>query len=222
MCIGIFKKQVKQETTVNNNDMSDNTNKNIIVILDRGHGIDTPGKRSPKWPDGTQLFEYEFNRDIVRRIAKQLDLDRIKNYILVPEENDISLSERVRRANDIYQKSNKKCFLISIHANAGGGSGWEVWTSIGKTKADDMAAILWDEMKTEFPLQKMRADTIDGDNDKEENFTIVKKTMCPAVLTENFFMDNKSDCDLIMSEFGRKKIADAHVRAIKKIIEKLY
>ena len=199
------------------NNMSD-----IIVVLDGGHGIDTPGKRSPKWPDGTQLFEYEFNRNIVRRISEQLSKEKIKNYILVPEENDVPLKERVLRANKIYKENNKKCFLISIHANAGGGQGWEVFTSIGKTKADDIATIIWEEMKVEFPLQRMRIDTTDGDIDKEDNLYILRNTNCPAVLTENFFMDTKSDCDLIMSEFGRNKIANAHVRAIKRIIKELY
>jgi N-acetylmuramoyl-L-alanine amidase len=36
-----------------------------LIILDSGHGADTPGKRSPKWPDGSQLFGYEFNRDVI-------------------------------------------------------------------------------------------------------------------------------------------------------------
>ena len=45
----------------------DNDESNYLWILDNGHGgmIDgvyqTPGKRSPVWPDGTQLFEGEFN-----------------------------------------------------------------------------------------------------------------------------------------------------------------
>ena len=37
-----------------------------IVILDNGHGEETAGKRSPVWGDGSQLFEWEFNRDIGR------------------------------------------------------------------------------------------------------------------------------------------------------------
>ena len=28
------------------------------VLLDNGHGENTPGKRSPKWSDGSQLFEW--------------------------------------------------------------------------------------------------------------------------------------------------------------------
>ena len=47
------------------------------IILDNGHGIETPGKRSPIWKDGTQLFEWEFNRDVVRHIASKLTAQRV-------------------------------------------------------------------------------------------------------------------------------------------------
>lgn len=42
--------------------------------------------------------------------------------MLVPEDEDISLGERCRRANNIYS-NRKDAILISIHANAGGGTG---------------------------------------------------------------------------------------------------
>jgi N-acetylmuramoyl-L-alanine amidase len=60
---------------------------------------------------------------------------------------------------------------------------------------------------------------LDGDPDREANFYILRKTACPAVLTENFFMDTERDCHFIMSEAGRQAVADMHVSAIKKIIE---
>ena len=196
--------------------------KDIMIILDNGHGKETPGKRSPKWKDGSQFFEWEFNRDIVNRIAEKLQKLNISHFILVPEEKDISLTERANRANKINKQYKNKCFLISIHANAGGGTGWEVWTSVGTTKSDSIATVFWNEMKMEFPQQKMRLDTTDNDVDKESNFTILYKTNCPAILTENFFMDTEKDCKLIMSNAGRQKIANAHVRAIQKVIDTLY
>lgn len=196
--------------------------KDIMIILDNGHGKETPGKRSPKWKDGSQLFEWEFNRDIVNRIAEKLQKLNINHFILVPEERDISLTERANRANKINKQYKNKCFLVSIHANAGGGTGWEVWTSVGTTKSDSIATVFWNEMKIEFPQQKMRLDTTDNDVDKESNFTILYKTNCPAILTENFFMDTEKDCRLIMSNAGRQKIANAHVRAIQKVIDTLY
>ena len=194
----------------------------ITILLDNGHGSNTFGKRSPKWEDGTQLFEYVFNRNIVERIAVLLKAAGIKYEIIVPEKTDISLATRCKRVNDLYTKLKGKCFLISVHGNAGKGTGFEVWTSIGRTKSDDIATIMWQEMKTEFPNDKMRMDTTDGDVDKEKDYTILKKTSCPAILTENFFMDTEKDCRLMMSEEGRQKIANAHVRAIQRVIEELY
>lgn len=196
--------------------------KDVMVILDNGHGEDTAGKCSPKWPDGSQLFEWEFNRDIVKRIAKKLQKLNISHFVLVPEEKDISLTERANRANKINKEHKNKCFLVSVHANAGKGTGWEVWTSVGTTKSDSIATVFWNEMKVEFPQQKMRLDTSDNDVDKEKNFAILYKTNCPAILTENFFMDTEKDCRLIMSNEGREKIADAHVKAIQRVIEELY
>lgn len=112
-----------------------------IVLLDNGHGKETAGKRSPVWSDGSQLFEWEFNRDIVRRISEKLEADGIPYRILVPEETDISLTERARRANEIAKENNGKAYVLSIHANAGGGTGWEVYTSPGQTPSDAIATV---------------------------------------------------------------------------------
>lgn len=192
----------------------------MLIILDNGHGADTPGKCSPKWKDGSQLFEWEFNRDIVNRIAKMLEKHGISYEILTPEDNDISLPERCRRANAISNRVGGNCMLVSIHANAGGGTGWEAFTSSGKTKADAYASIFYKEAERELSPDgwKIRKDESDGDPDKEADFYILKHTVCPAVLTENMFMDTEKDCRFIMSESGRDRIAKFHVESIKKII----
>lgn len=188
----------------------------IIPLLDNGHGQHTRGKRSPVWADGTQLFEWSFNRDIVRRIAAKLKADGIKFEILVPEETDVSLQERCRRANQ-YQQMYNNCVLFSIHGNAGGGTGWECYTSKGTTKADEIAKLLYQEAEKEFTGWKIRKDFVDGDADKEANFYILRHTICPAVLTENFFFDNEKDCKLMLSEDGRERIAKIHINVIKKL-----
>lgn len=193
----------------------------MTVILDNGHGFDTKGKRSPIWPDGSQLYEWEFNRDIVRRICVLLDGEDIRYEKLVPENLDISLKERCRRANVIYDRTGGNCFLISIHGNAGGGTGWECFTTPGTTGADKIATVICKVFEKEFGGQfKMRFDDSDGDPDKEADFFILRHTKCPAVLTENFFMDNPIDCKLMLSEDGRQRIAEAHYWAIREIIYK--
>jgi N-acetylmuramoyl-L-alanine amidase len=195
-----------------------------LWLFDNGHGgiIDgvyqTAGKRSPVWPDGTQLFEGEFNRAIVKRLMISCDLQGIEFVNIVPEETDISRPERIIRANEVYKK-NKKCIYLSIHANAGGGRGWEVYTSFGETKSDKMATVFFDMVKKEFGQITMRSDYSDGDPDKEQpQFDVLVHTHMPAILTENFFMDNFDECkNFLMSESGRDRIANAHFKAMLKI-----
>lgn len=74
----------------------------MLVIIDNGHGVDTKGKCSPIWKDGAKLWEYEFNRDIAARIAYRCKCNGIKFRMLVTEMHDISLAERCKRANAIY------------------------------------------------------------------------------------------------------------------------
>lgn len=190
----------------------------MMIILDSGHGKDTPGKRSPVWPNGKQLLEYEFNRDIVARIASQLSVDNILFHILCPELEDISLQERCNRANWLHNANHGNSILVSVHANAGGGTGWECWTSRGNTESDYYATVFYDEFRKIFPSEKVRCDYSDGDPDKESDFYLLKNTVGPALITENFFMDNERDCKILLSEEGRKLIAQVHINAIKEIL----
>ena len=73
--------------------------RDIVILLDNGHGHNTEGKRSPKWSDGVQLFEWKNNRHIVSAIANELDKLGIKYRILVPEDWDVGLTERATIAN---------------------------------------------------------------------------------------------------------------------------
>lgn len=188
-----------------------------VFLLDNGHGKETAGKRSPVWPDGSQLFEWSFNRDMVARIKARAVKAGLLVVELVPESEDVSLAERVTRANRWHDATNARAVLISIHANAGGGTGFEVYTSRGRTKADNYASVIYNALKTAFPEQKMRSDMSDGDEDKEADFYILRNTRCPAILCENLFMDNYTDCRLLLQEDFREKLADAYVGALKQL-----
>lgn len=60
----------------------------------------------------------------------------------------------------------------------------------------------------------MRFDWSDGDADFEQDFYILKHTLCPAVLTENLFMTNKDDVEFLESEEGKEDIVRLHVEGI--------
>jgi N-acetylmuramoyl-L-alanine amidase len=96
--------------------------------------------------------------------------------------------------------------------------GWSVYTTKGLTNSDKYATIFFDEANRLLPSygQKLRADWSDGDPDWEENFTILYKARCPAILTENLFYDNKEDLKFLQSNLGRSIISQIHINAIKK------
>lgn len=191
-----------------------------LVILDAGHGIDTPGKRSPVWSNNTQLFEWKFNRDIVDSIIGYLQVANISYVKLIEESQDISLKERVDRINTIYKenKDKYKVYLISIHGNAADNAptanGIEVFTSIGETKSDTIAEVFYSKLKNLG--WKMRPNR-SNKGGKEENFYILKNSHCPAVLTENGFYTNEEECKKMLEFYWQKQIALAHYKAIQDI-----
>ena len=200
---------------------------NYIWLLDSGHGgLDpetgiyvTPGKRSPKWEDGTQYFEGVGNRDIVKRILNRCLDAGIIAVDIVNNWEDVSLATRVNRANAVHQYF-KNSIYVSVHSNGfnkESAHGYSVYTSPGKTRSDKYAEILLEKMKIKFPDHKLRKDTSDGDMDKEAAFYVLRKTKMPAILSENFFMTNKKECDLLLTEKFRQKIADCHFEMMKQV-----
>ena len=194
------------------------------ILIDPGHGIDTPGKRSP---DG--LFrEYLWNRQVADLILEGLVSAGIDASLVVTETNDVSLRNRVNRVNTICNRLGaSNVLLVSIHANAAGNgsawmnaNGWSCYTSRGKTKSDQVAECLYDAFEEEFQDRKIRKDMSDGDRDWEENFYVLEKSKCPAVLLENFFYDNREECAWMLQEETKRRIASAAVKGIIKYIKK--
>ena len=192
------------------------------ILIDNGHGQSTPSKRSP---DG-RFLEFQFNRTIAKQIVDDLRDRGYDAELLVPEDDDVPLKDRCKRVNDIVAREGKQnVILISIHANAFGNgkewtkpSGWSVYTSKGQTKADDLAEQLAKAAIKNLPQMKMRAEKSDGDMDYEENFYILRHTLCPAVLVENFFYDNPDDLRFLESEEGQARIVEALMKGVGRYV----
>lgn len=195
----------------------------FVFILDPGHGgvkegvYQTKGKRSPIWEDGSVYYEGEGNRNLVKKIGERLDNLEIEYYYTVEPEDptDVSLSARVAFINKLKFKNK---IGISIHSDAFSkpeAHGWSVFTSVGETTSDKVATIIYNEFKRVFPNETTRLDKSDGDPDKESQFYILKNTVCPMVLIENFFMTNPRECkEILMTKEGQEKIVDFVVNAI--------
>lgn len=181
------------------------------ILIDNGHGLETKGKRSPD----QSLVEAQWTRQVANLVHMVLAKKGYDVRLLVPEDKDISLTTRANRANYWCAKCGaSNVLLISIHINAAGNGsqwmnarGWSAYTSKGKTKADLLAECLYNAAEREFKEFKIRKDLSDGDRDWEENFTILTKTKCPACLVENFFQDNREDCEFLKSDDGKIRCA---------------
>lgn len=198
------------------------TKNHIKILIDNGHGVNTPGKRSP---DG-RFREYAWAREIARAIVadcKDLGNDA---ELLVPEEYDVCLSARCYRANCWCERLGKSnVLLVSIHVNAAGkgdrwynATGWSAYTCKGQTRSDKLADCLYKQAGLWLPGHRLRMEYSDGDPDIESDFAILKKTACPAVLTENGFQDCEESLLFLESNEGKEAIIGLHVDGILDFI----
>ena len=236
-----------------NNENTENQNETVnempdylklMIHLDNGHGKATPGKRSPSATTGKgygnytaqqlTIYEYEYNRLVVKNVDEKLRKLGFKTFIVTPEvEGDIGLTSRATRSNNMVGKyPNLKHIFISAHLNAAGdgktwytggnASYWCAYTSKGQTKGDKLADCFYEaaeEILKPFN-KKIKTDLSDGDKDVEENFTVITRTNSPAVLVESLFMTNVDDVLFLKSDVGLNAVVDIYVKAIIKYFDK--
>ena len=194
---------------------------NKVVLIDNGHGTETPGKRSP---DG-KLREGVWAREVASLIVRSLCSLGIDARMLTPETNDIGLSIRVERVNSLCRKIGAdNVIVVSVHVNAAGnGKSWNAargFLSLIAPNAGDgskrLARLLY-ETSERRGLKGNRS--VPKEKYVVQSLAICRDTKCAAVLTENLFMDNAEDCAYLLSEEGKNTIAAAHVEAIIKYLK---
>jgi len=167
---------------------------------------------------GKRKYEGNTNRIITMMLVKMLNQAKI-NCIVIPDWiEDTPLRTRVDRADEYYN-NDKSCIFLSIHSNAGGGRGNEIFTSVGQTKSDKVAQIFCEVYKKLLPDMRFRSDAADGDDDKEAPFYVLRKTDCPALLVENGFFDNRKEAEFLLSTKGQIAYAEVMFESIKTVEE---
>ena len=193
----------------------------MIPILDAGHGgmvggaYQTAGKRSPAWGRGV-LYEGAFNRWLANRVMEGMDRAGLPYYTTGFTLADTPLEDRVAAVNALCA-GRDDLYLLSLHANAGGGSGMEIYTTVGSTRADALASLF--AARVEMEAMPLRADYSDGDADREANFYILRHSRCPALLLEAGFMDSRRDYELLWDPKFLTLLAERVLGAIKYLYE---
>ena len=193
-----------------------------IAFLDDGHGMNTPGKRTPAFPDGSFMHENEFNREVVALLGKHLERSGFTVVYTAPTDEDTPLGERTALANRIYRehldqygKENVVAVFVSIHANAFKGV-WGEWNGIetyywgSNGKFSKEGKLLAEAIHRNLMLGTPFRDR----GIKEGNFHVLRETTMPAALAECGFMDNLREAYLLRSQQYREECATEIARGI--------
>ena len=173
------------------------------IMIDPGHG----GKDSGAVGIFPTLKVIEKNLTMHYAHALGEHLSNMSHKVTLTRVFDkfVSLEQRVKMS----QIFNSDLFL-SIHCNSNVGtpaSGFEIWTSKGKTKSDKLADMIFDRLLNSIIFKlNCRIDKSDGDPDKEADFYVLKHTSCPAVLLELGFINNEKDARFLLDPLAVEDI----------------
>jgi N-acetylmuramoyl-L-alanine amidase len=194
----------------------------MIVLIDNGHGANTPGKCSPN----KQIREYSYTREIASLLEQKLKEKGITAIRIVTEENDVPLSTRVQRVNTICKEFGaKNCCVVSIHLDAcppndgkwHNARGFSVRVAKSASSRSKKLARLLYEQAEALNLKGNRS--VPPEKYWVQNLAICRDTNCAAVLTENLFQDNKDDVAFLLSKEGKDAIVQLHLNGIINYIE---
>lgn len=197
--------------------------KKYTILIDNGHGVETPGKRSPD----DSLREYAYTRQLAKRLVASLSRDGYHAQQIVTEEADVSLRERCARVNEICKREGaKNVLLVSLHNNAKGSGvqwenarGWSAHVSLNSSTASrDLARSLITAAE-QGGLKVRRSSP--SEPYWRQNLAMCRDTLCPAVLTENLFQDNREDVAWLLTEDGVETLVNIHATGIKRFINSL-
>lgn len=171
----------------------------VKIFIDPGHGGSDPGAT------GNGLQEKNLTLTIALKVR-----DLLANYentqVRLSRENDsfISLTERAQMANNWGAE-----YFLSIHINAGGGTGFETYIH---TNASSASLAYQNVIHPEILNQSGLVDR----GKKRANYAVLRETSMPAILTENGFIDNINDASKLNQTSYLDVIAHGHVNGLVK------
>ncbi len=176
------------------------------IGVDAGHGLHTAGKRCAKQFDANETREWVLNSRVATKVCEILNRSGVETLRLddVTGNTDINLSTRCINANNANVD-----LVVSIHHNAGGGTGIEtyVYNETLKNGETGRIATLINNKAVERTGMRNRGV-------KTKDLAMVRDTKMPACLIECGFMDNANDTPIILTEEYANKVASGIAEGI--------
>lgn len=174
------------------------------IMIDAGHGGKDPGAV------GSGLQEKNLTLRLALSIGRLLQNYGVDVQYTRTDDTFVSLSDRARAAN----AANADYFL-SIHINAGGGTGFESFIYTGQTgKTEEIRSAIHQSVAAAF--------TEAGLPDrgcKQANLAVLRETLMPAALLEYGFIDSAKDASLLRTDAFIERIAAATAQGMSEAFD---
>lgn len=172
----------------------------VKIFIDPGHGGSDSGATA------YGFLEKNINLQIAKEIQRMLVNEYASVHVKMSRTGDqtVSLSARTAAANRWGAD-----FYLSVHINAGGGTGFEsyVYPNVDRLTRNYQSVI---------HSEIIKATGLRDRGQKQANFHVLRETYMPALLTENGFIDNRKDAGKLKDRAFIQKIAKGHVEGIVK------
>ena len=175
----------------------------ICIIV--GHGKSKSGGYDSGAVNGN-YHEFKIAREIARYAYEYYNATYNEQCDLMNYNGNLYLSDRIKLANAKHYN-----FVAEIHLNAGGGTGTEVYYSIGSAKGKAIAAAISSNISKTFGIRNRGAKTKRGAHG--DYFGIIRQTSMEAVLVETVFIDT-NDLKCVATAEGQKACGIAIAKAI--------
>ena len=200
---------------------------NVVVVLDPGHGGSDPGAV------GNGLYEKNLTLQIAKYCKAELEqYSGIEVYMTRETDKDVAGSsatatQELQSRVDVGKKYGAD-LLISIHINAGGGTGFEIYyptnnynATVG-TEGKAAASQIEKELKalglTDRGIKIKYADSYKyADGSRADYYGITRMSKIagfPGLIVEHAFIDRASDAAFLKSEANLKKLGVADATGI--------
>lgn len=179
--------------------------KQIVVVIDAGHGGWDPGKVGVN-----DALEKDINLSIAYKLKSLLEQNDIK--VVMTREDDSGLyseTDRDRKKADLNKRveiiqSSGALIAVSIHQNSFREEyvmGAQVFYHTNSLEGKQLAEIIQEQLKITIA---------DGNHRKaksNDNYYMLKKTVCPLVIVECGYLSNNKEAALLIEEGYQEKMA---------------
>lgn len=178
--------------------------KMVKIFIDAGHGGTDPGAI------GNGLKEKELTLKIAKKIQTLLgNYEKVSVKMSRTGDASLTLKQRTDAANAWGAD-----FFLSIHINAGGGTGYEDYrynTLTASSGTGKIQAAIHDAVMAELKPYGVK-----DRGAKSANFHVLRESNMSAALSENLFIDTKTDADLLEQDEVLNAIARGHAAGLVK------